>query len=103
MDAKSHQKSSKIDAKNLSIFETQLLMVFDEFWSVGSSKIDQKPLFFIGDREVRDFVTSRTSGSKIDRFWTSKVIKIRALELKIGIQNRLEFLVEKKRVQSREK
>ena len=63
-------------------------MVFNEFWSVGSFKIDKKPLVFTGDREVRDFVTSRTSGSKIDRFWISKVIQIRALELKIGIQNR---------------
>ena len=88
MESKSDKDKSKIDTKNLSIFETQLLMVFDEFWSVGSSNIDQKPLVFIGDREVRDFVTSRTSGSKIDRFWSSKVIQIRALELKIGIQNR---------------
>ena len=88
MEPKSDKKSSKIDTKNLSISETQLLMVFDEFCSVGSSKIDQKPMFFTCDREVRDFVTSRTSGSKIDRFWTSKVLQIRALELKIGIQNR---------------
>ena len=78
----------KIDTKHLSIFETQLLMVSDEFWLIGSSNIDQKPLFFIGDHEVRDFVPSRTSGSKIDRFWISKVIQIGALELKIGIQNR---------------
>ena len=63
-------------------------MNFDEFSLVGSSNIDKKHVFFIGDREVRDFATSRTSGSKIDRFWTSKVIKIGALELKIGIQNR---------------
>ena len=71
-----------------SIFETQLFKVFDEFWSVGSSKIDQKLLVFIGDREVRDFVTNRTSGSKIDRVWISEVIQIRALEFKIGLQNR---------------
>ena len=88
LEPKSDKKNSKIDTNNLSIFETQLLMVFDEFWSVGSSNIDQIPLVLRGDREVRDFVTSRTSGSKIDRFWSSKVIKIRALELKIGIQNR---------------
>ena len=85
---KSDKKNFKIDTRNLSIFETQFLMVFDEFWSVGSSKIGQKPLVFTGDREVRDFVTSPTSGSNIDRFWNSKVIKIRALELKIGLQNR---------------
>ena len=91
LDAKSHQKMSKIDAKNLSIFQTQLLMVFYEFWSVGSSKIDKKPLFFMSDREVHDFVTSPTSGSNIDRFWTSKVIRIGALELKISVQNRWEF------------
>ena len=88
METKSDKKISKIDDKNLSIFETQLFMNFDEFWSVGSSKIDQKPVFFTGDREVRDFVTSPTSGSKIDRFWNSKVMKIGALELNIGIQNR---------------
>ena len=88
MQPKSDKKMYKIDTKNLSIFETQLLMVFDEFWSVGSSKIEQKHLVFIGYREVRDFVTSRTSGSKIDRFWTSKVIKVQALELKIELQNR---------------
>ena len=63
-------------------------MDFDEFWSVGSSKIDQKQLVLLGDREVRDFVTSRTSGSNIDRVWTSEVIKFGALEFKIGVQNR---------------
>ena len=88
MKPKSDKKSSNIDNRNLLIFETQILMDVDEFWSVGSSKIDQKPLFFTGDREVRDFVASLTSGSKVDRCWSSKVIKIRALEVKIGIQNR---------------
>ena len=59
-------------------------MVVDEFWSCGSSKIDEESYVFTGDREVRDFVTSRTAGPKIDRFWTSKVSPNR----RPGAQNR---------------
>ena len=51
-------------------------------------KIVQKALVFLGFLEGRDFLTSPTSGSKIDGFWTSKVAKLGALELKIGVQNR---------------
>ena len=72
MNPKSGEKSSKIDTNNLSIFETIFFMNFDEFWSVGSSKFDQKQLVFIGDGEVRESVTSRTSGSIIDDFGPQK-------------------------------